>query len=323
MFTNIDIDHYKVLGIDRNATEDEIKKAFRKLALQYHPDKYKEDDDMFKKINTAYQILGDPDKRRLYDLSQNLGNDTFNIDYKTVLLKALFNLLQVAVQVNEKNSSQNHDNNAAKVVKTSKENQKDSKDKQDDKRKLNIKLNLQVTLDDLYKKEIKKINVKVKRNNGLITIPIYLSLLNYEELYIYKGVGDEEDGKYGDIIIKIDIKQHDYVRIDKYLFRYDLYIDEQITLYELYYGVKKIIKYLCDETIIIDRFFDINNNTNNFSFVHVEIGKGLPYFDEENEEEKRGDLYICFRLKLPLIKDQDNIKTFLQMYFNEEPNRIC
>jgi len=63
-------DYYEVLGVNRNATEQEIKRAYRKLALQYHPDKNKGDpqaEENFKEAAEAYSILGDSDKRARYD----------------------------------------------------------------------------------------------------------------------------------------------------------------------------------------------------------------------------------------------------------------
>ena len=64
------IDYYKVLGIDRNADEKEIRKAFRKLAKKYHPDINKDDpkaQERFQEINEANEVLSDPEKRRRYD----------------------------------------------------------------------------------------------------------------------------------------------------------------------------------------------------------------------------------------------------------------
>src|SRR5512141_1196634 len=62
-------DYYEVLGISRDAGQDEIKKAFRKLARQYHPDVNKEPaaEARFKEINEAYEVLSDDQKRAAYD----------------------------------------------------------------------------------------------------------------------------------------------------------------------------------------------------------------------------------------------------------------
>ncbi|HXH26295.1 MAG TPA: molecular chaperone DnaJ [Candidatus Acidoferrum sp.] len=60
-------DYYEVLGLQKNASADEIKKAFRKLAVQYHPDKAGGDETKFKEINEAYEVLKDTSKRQRYD----------------------------------------------------------------------------------------------------------------------------------------------------------------------------------------------------------------------------------------------------------------
>jgi molecular chaperone DnaJ len=63
-------DYYELLGINKGASDDDIKKAFRKLAIKYHPDKNKGDkeaEEKFKEINEAYQILSDPQKKAQYD----------------------------------------------------------------------------------------------------------------------------------------------------------------------------------------------------------------------------------------------------------------
>lgn len=74
-------DYYKILGVSKTATPDEIKKAFRKLAMKYHPDRNKGDkvaEEHFKKVNEAYAVLSDPEKRRQYD---SFGSSEFSRRY--------------------------------------------------------------------------------------------------------------------------------------------------------------------------------------------------------------------------------------------------
>lgn len=87
-------DYYKVLGVSKDVSQDELKKAFRKLAMQYHPDRNsaKEAEEKFKEINEAYAVLSDPDKRRQYDMfgaegfGQRFSNDEIfsNFDFRSI-----------------------------------------------------------------------------------------------------------------------------------------------------------------------------------------------------------------------------------------------
>jgi molecular chaperone DnaJ len=67
-------DYYKTLGVDRKASQEDIKRAYRKLARQYHPDTNKDTgaEERFKRISEAYDVLGDPEKRKKYDRGQSV-----------------------------------------------------------------------------------------------------------------------------------------------------------------------------------------------------------------------------------------------------------
>ncbi len=71
-------DYYQILGVPRNAAQEQIKKSYRKLAMQYHPDrnpgKEKWANEKFKEINEAFGVLGDPQKRRQYNQFGTVGN---------------------------------------------------------------------------------------------------------------------------------------------------------------------------------------------------------------------------------------------------------
>ncbi len=73
--------HYQTLGVAENTSQDEIKKAYRKLAMQHHPDRNNGDDTKFKEIQIAYDALSDEQKRQQYDMQrQNPGGVRFNIN---------------------------------------------------------------------------------------------------------------------------------------------------------------------------------------------------------------------------------------------------
>lgn len=78
--------YYEILGVSKDASQDEIKKAYRKLAVEYHPDKNPNGTEKFKEISSAYDTLGDEDKRRDYDMRNSnpfnggFGGNPFNMD---------------------------------------------------------------------------------------------------------------------------------------------------------------------------------------------------------------------------------------------------
>jgi len=88
-------DYYRILGVPMNASDAEIKKAYRKLAMQYHPDrnpgKEKWANEKFKEINEAYGVLGDPQKRKQYDQFGTVGNigDIFGSPFTTTTFQEM------------------------------------------------------------------------------------------------------------------------------------------------------------------------------------------------------------------------------------------
>jgi DnaJ-class molecular chaperone len=88
-------DYYRTLDVPENASDGEIKKAYRKLAMQYHPDRNPENEkwanEKFKEINEAYGVLGDPQKRKQYDQFGTVGNigDVFSSPFTTTTFQEM------------------------------------------------------------------------------------------------------------------------------------------------------------------------------------------------------------------------------------------
>jgi DnaJ-class molecular chaperone len=311
------MDPYSVLGVDKNASQEDIRKVYKSLALKYHPDKSNGDLEQFKRINMAYQILKDSEKRKMFDDSYDIAS-TSQIDVNAIISK-LFNLF---CKVMSDEYIQNRNSQSSQSNQSDQNNKKQAPCSS----VKTIQLVIDVTLEDLYNKCIKKIKVKTKLLDGsLENVVLYLSLLNYKEEYIYEGVGDEypDNGikKRGNVAVRLNILENKMVKLDGSICRYDLYFERYISLYEVYYGVDIKISYFGhDLKIKKDHLWKDYDEYG--SYIFVGKGKGLPYYDEEQDLELRGDLYVYFKLKLPNLesrKESDlELETFLKTYFNNE-----
>lgn len=273
------MDFYDVLGLDSKASQEDIKKAYRRLALKYHPDKYHSAEDKFKKINEAYQILSDPEKRILYDdvneFTKNTGSSS--MDYMEMLKTLIMVFLSTMRQKQLKKE---------------------------------LKLSIHVTLDEIYRGDTKKLVISTKKwqGGGSITKNIYIPLANFTGECAFPSQGDEvDDGVFTDIKIAIDVEEHHLIKRDRILCEYDLYLEQNINIYEYYAGFSREIPYLNNETLRIA--CDGTKTPSDFKILKILYGKGLPY-TEDNGEKKRGNLYVYFNLALPKTVDDETLFFF-------------
>lgn len=284
---------YKNLGLEIGASKDDIKKTYRKLAKQFHPDKSNLNDYQdFIKITESYNRLINLEE---IDIDNEYKSDEDFKIYLNMYIEIIKNLFKYLCEKKEE-------------YKKYKENQR----RQNIEKTKDITINLNINIEQIFNNEVIKVTVKVlkKKNNELYLDKedVYISLLNYKYEYIFKDLGDEDlEKKRGDIIIKINV-------IDKNLEldNYDIIYNLNISLYEYLYGIKRIIKYFDDE-ITLNETLNINNN----KITKIYENKGIKYLDDN--EIKYGNLVIKFNINYKFNQNYKSsviLKNLIEKYFN-------
>lgn len=278
-------DYYSILELPFGSNISEVKQAFRRLAKIHHPDKGG-DKEKFEKIHTAYVNLCNENTKEFY-----------NTNYKDLFDTLIKRIKEITIILKAKHTPQ--------------------KPKQKP-----IYLNITATLDEVYRGDFKKVIVRVKEdnNNTLTKKVLYINLMEHKSEYIFKNQGDLfEDGTRSDIIVKLKIREHEYIKIDSILCKHDLYIEKPISLYEYIYGVNIDIPFFDGEVISIHEKLKMTDD-DRYMCVHIEEGMGLPYI--KNNDILYGDLYVYFHLsldfaKIETYKNLEDVENILKIYFND------
>jgi len=282
------MDDYQKLGLNKGASIDDIKRAYKKLALRFHPDKNPD-------LNSCKEFISITEsyKRLLNDDEINEDIDiTFYLNMYIDMIKNLYTY--ITDENNIFNKKFFNKKQKTKIQKTVKE----------------IVINFNVSVKDIYTNALKKLTIKLLRkdNDKLIKKKedFYISLLNYKNEYRFVEKGDEDlSGNKGDIRILINIIKDEY-SIDGCDVIYIL----NISYYEYLYGIKKEIYYLNDKVLEIEHNF------------YGELGEkmylnmGVKYYDKKTETFKFGNLIIRFKLDMK-IKNSDYLDddTFKSLAF--------
>jgi DnaJ-class molecular chaperone len=300
-------DYYQVLGVDRSATPEDIKKAYRRKVLTAHPDKAKQPEGQtpaIYTINEAYSVLKDPAKRKGYDASLLFGGASgdsaafANIIAVVQMVKTYAAMIRVAVtSARSKNGNSTPEDPGASPTPSPRPAPAPEP----------VRLTLTVSLEDLYAAKIKRLVFRRRRNLKVERHTLYVSLYDYQDSYTFEGQGDEvRPNMYTDVVVSLRILPHPTFKMDRDINRYDLYHEAQLSLFGYYYGTTVIVPGLDGRPIevVASGFKDPED------LVVAVSGKGLPYYDEEAEAEAGGDgdrygtLYVFFRLHLkPLPPD--------------------
>ena len=273
------IDYYKVLGVDKNATQEDIKKAYRKLARKHHPDLNPNDKEAHKKfqqVNEANEVLSDAEKRKKYDQygkdwqhaeqfeqarqsqQQGFGRETFTGDFSEGEFSDFF-------------TSMFGDRGGG------------FRQRQTKFRGEDYHAELQLNLTDVYKTHQQVLTV----NNKNIRITIPAGVENEQKIKI-KGYGGPgiNGGPNGDLYITFHIANNTKFRRDGN----DLHTTVELNLYTAVLGGEIIIDTLDGKVKL-----KVNPGAQNGSKIKLK-GKGFAVYKKDGES---GDLVITFQIKIP------------------------
>lgn len=288
------IDYYKILGITKNATDKDIKRAYRKLARKHHPDlnpNNKEAERKFKEINEANEVLGNLENRKKYD---QYGKDWKHAD----------EFEKVKQQQHYQRSSQQRysggysgedfsDFFESMFGGTSSRSRRDKIKFRGQDYNAELRLNLK----DVYKAHKRTLTVNDK--NIRINIPAGVENGQIIKIKGYGGKGIN-GGPNGDLYIKFSIINHTNFKRDKN----NLYTTIDLDLYKTILG----------GDITVDTFegqvkLKIKPETQNGTKVKLK-GKGFPLYKKENQF---GDLYITYAIKIPTSLTEKEKKLFREL----------
>lgn len=300
-------DYYKILGVEKSATQDEIKKAYRKLAMKYHPDRNagnKSAEEKFKEITEANEVLSDPEKRKKYDTLganwkqyQHTGGQGFD-DFFT----------HFGGGRRSSGSTYEFNGDLGEIFGGMGGGFSDFFESffggrgggfggrtQQQKTAVDVDAILNVSLEDVFGGSEKTINVDGKK----LKIKVIPGTKDGQKLRL-KGLGRSKtaDGTKGDLYLTIHILQHPFYEIkDK-----ELYYNLDVDLYIAVLGGKESIRTLDGKTISVT----IPEGTESEKKLRL---KGLGLI----ENGVRGDLFVDIHVTIPKNLRKDEIELFKKL----------
>ena len=288
------VDYYKALGIPKTSAQDEIKKAYRKLARKMHPDlnpNDKESHKKFQQINEANEVLSDPDKRKKYD---QYGKDWQHAGQFEQARQAK----QRSGGVGSNSFSGDDDGAFSDFFESLFGGSEGGGRRTQTKfRGQDHQASLQLSLKDVYTAHQQTLTVKGK--NIRITIPAGIENGQTIKLKGYGGPGANA-GPAGDLYITFSIDDDpDFKRSGN-----DLYTTVVIDLYTAVLGGDAIIETLTGKVKL-----QVAAGTQNGNKVRLK-GKGFPVYKKEGQY---GDLYVSFNVKIPADLTEKQRELFTEL----------
>ena len=277
-------DYYKVLGVEKTATTEAIKKAFRKLAVKYHPDKNpgdKKAEEKFKAANEANEVLGDPEKRKKYD---ELGSNWQDFQQQGNRGGQEFDWSRF-----QSGGGDGNDFFESLFGSRGRGGNRPRKGR-------DIQAEVEISLEDAYIGASRTMDV----NNE--TIEIKFKGASDGQTLRVKGKGGRgaNGGEAGDVFLSVHIPVHP--RFERK--GDDLYCEEPVDLYTAILGGKTIVK-----TMNASINIDIAKGTDNGKVLRLK-GMGMPKFGTAKES---GDLFVKIKVVLPKQLTEQELELFQKL----------
>jgi len=285
------IDYYKILGIDKTASEDDIKKAYRKLARKLHPDlnpNDKEAHQKFQQINEANEVLSDPDKRKKYD---QYGKDWQHADQFEQQRQQRGQSRYTGGQEYSSDDDSDFSSFFESMFGGS------GRKSQTKFRGQDFNAELKLNLTDAVKTNQQTLTVNGK--NIRITIPAGIENGQVIKLKGY-GAPGVNGGPAGDLYITFSIAPHPRFKRSGN----DLFTTATIDLYTALLGGETTIDTLDGKVKL-----KVNAETQSGTKIRLK-GKGFPVYKKEGEA---GDLYVTYEIKLPTNLTEEQKALFTQL----------
>lgn len=262
------MDYYNTLGLKRGASEDEIKKAYRSLAMKHHPDRGG-DEKKFKEVSAAYEALSDPEKKRIIDMggdpnSQGMGGGfhqrgPFEFHFNTGNFEDIFQGFGFPGGFG-----------------------------QSPRRNRTVSINVEISLEEVLTGKDITAEVNLPNGNGkVINVHIPPGIQDRQQIR-YSGMGDSSIPHMppGDLIVNIYVRKHHKFTRDQD----DIYYHHNVGLWDALLGGTIKINTLDNRTIDVTIPKGIQPET-----MLSCRGEGLPNV----QSGRRGNLYIKFKIELP------------------------
>ena len=304
-------DYYKILGVSKNATQDEIKRAYRKLAAKYHPDRNPGDktaEERFKEINEAYQVLSDPEKRKLYD---NLGSDWERYQKAGVSWEDFVRQKAGGGYASYEDLFSDSDSffDLFEILFGSGFGRGAGRRTNRPRKGQDLKATITITLEEAYHGTTRLIDV----NGQKLRITLKPGVANGQKLRIKgKGLPGINGGPNGDLYIIVQVLPHEKFKREGD----DLYLSITIDLYTAVLGGKvKISTFKGDINVTIPPGTQPNKKLRLKGF-------GMPKY---NQPGRYGDLYITVNVEIPTDlteEEKELFKKLRDMYYSRKGVKV-